>query len=132
MQKNTGSDTATEGIRVQVYPEYLPEQSSPEQGRFVFSYRIVITNEGDKWAKLVARHWIIINAEGDREDVEGPGVVGFTPELFPGESFEYASSTPLDTSWGTMEGTYSMMREDGEKFDAKIDRFYLVSSEVLA
>jgi ApaG protein len=115
-----------------VFPEYVPEQSSPELNRFVFSYRIVITNEGEKWAKLLARHWIIINAEGDREDVEGPGVVGFTPELYPGESFEYASSTPLNTNWGTMEGSFNMMREDGEKFDAKVNRFYLISSEVLA
>lgn len=132
MQNNTGSEIITEGIRVQVFPDYVPEQSNPELNRFVFSYRIVITNESERWAKLLSRHWIIINAEGDREDIEGPGVVGFTPELFPGESFEYASSTPLDTNWGTMEGSFSMSREDGEKFDAKVGRFYLVSSEVLA
>jgi ApaG protein len=132
MQNNTGSDSVTEGIRVQVLPEYIPEQSNPELNRFVFSYRVVITNEGDRWAKLLSRHWIIINEEGDREEVEGPGVVGYTPELYPGESFEYSSSTPLDTKWGTMEGFYKMMREDGEKFDAKIERFYLVSSQVLA
>jgi ApaG protein len=132
MHNNTGSDTVTEGVRIQVYPEYVSEQSSPEANRFIFAYRIVITNEGDRWAKLVARHWMIINAEGDQEDIEGPGVVGYTPELFPGESFEYSSSAPLDTNWGTMEGSFSMIREDGEKFDAKISRFYLVSSEVLA
>jgi ApaG protein len=132
MHNNTGSDTVTEGVRIQVYPEYVSEQSSPETNRFIFAYRIVITNEGDRWAKLVARHWMIINAEGDQEDIEGPGVVGYTPELFPGESFEYSSSAPLDTNWGTMEGSFSMIREDGEKFDAKISRFYLVSSEVLA
>ena len=132
MENNTGSDTVTEGIRVQVFPEYVSEQSNPELNRFVYSYRIVITNEGDRWAKLLARHWIIINADGDREDVEGPGVVGFTPELYPGESFEYSSSCPLDTNWGTMEGSFKMMREEGEKFDAKVSRFYLVSSKVMA
>lgn len=132
MQKNTSSDTVTEGIRIQVFPEYVTEQSNPEINRFIFSYRVVITNEGDRWAKLLSRHWVIINAEGDRSDVDGPGVVGFTPELYAGESFEYASSTPLDTNWGTMEGEFNMMREEGEKFDAKIGRFYLVSAEVLA
>lgn len=132
MQNNTGSETTTEGIRVQVFPEYVPVQSNPELNRFVFSYRVVITNVGDRWAKLLSRRWLIINAEGDSQEVDGPGVVGFTPELYPGESFDYASSTPLDTSWGTMEGSYNMMREDGEKFDAKISRFYLVSSTVLA
>lgn len=132
MENNTGSDTITEGIRIQVSPEYVPEQSNPELNRFVYSYRIVITNDGERWAKLLARQWIIINAEGDREDVEGPGVVGFTPELYPGESFEYSSSCPLDTNWGTMEGSFKMMREDGEKFDAKVGRFYLVSSKVMA
>src|SRR5437899_1864572 len=104
MQNNTGSDSVTEGIRVQVIPEYIPEQSNPELNRFVFAYRVVITNEGDRWAKLLSRHWIIINDAGDREEIEGPGVVGYTPELYPGESFDYSSSTPLDTKWGTMEG----------------------------
>ena len=132
MQNNTGSDTVTEGIRIQVFPEYIPEQSSPELNRFVFGYRIIITNQGERWAKLLSRHWVIINAEGGQSEVEGPGVVGFTPELYSGESFEYSSSTPLDTNWGTMEGSFGMTREDGEKFDAKIGRFYLVSSQVLA
>ncbi len=132
MENNTSSDITTEGLRVQVFPEYLEEQSNPELNRFVFTYRVVITNDGERWAKLVARHWIIINAEGDREDVEGPGVVGFTPELYPGESFEYSSSCPIDTGWGTMEGSFKMIRDDGEKFEAKVGRFYLVSSKVMA
>ena len=67
MQNNTGSDSVTEGIHVQVIPEYIPEQSNPELNRFVFAYRVVITNEGDRWAKLLSRHWIIINDAGDRE-----------------------------------------------------------------
>ncbi len=132
MQNTTSSDTITGGIRVQVFPEYIPEQSNPDLNRFSFSYRIVITNEGSEWAKLISRHWVIINSDGDREEVEGPGVVGYTPELSPGESFEYSSVCPINTGWGTMEGTYHMIREDGSMFDVKIARFYLVSSEVLA
>jgi ApaG protein len=126
------SDTTTDGIRIRVYPDYIPEQSSPEALRFSFSYRVVITNESDSKVKLLTRHWLIINADGDQEKAEGPGVVGYTPEIEPGGSFEYSSYCPLNTSWGTMEGSYTMMREDGEKFDVKIGRFYLVSDEVLA
>jgi len=132
MQNNTASVTITDDIKVEVFPEYLPEQSEPEKNRYFFSYRVLITNLSNKSVRLISRHWIIINADGDREDVEGPGVVGYLPELNPGESFEYSSSCPMDTEWGTMEGTYTFMREDGEKFKAKIGRFYLVSSKVTA
>lgn len=125
MNNNPNSEAITQGIKIQVEPEYVPEQSSPELGKYLFAYRVTLTNEGDKWAKLISRHWIIINADGDREDVEGPGVVGYTPELSPGESFEYTSFCTLNTNWGTMEGTYQMIREDGEMFDAEIARFYL-------
>ena len=82
--------------------------------------------------RLLSRQWIIINAEGDRQDVEGPGVVGYLPEMAPGESFEYTSSCPIDTNWGTMEGSYTFMEEDGNKIKAAIGRFYLVSDEVTA
>lgn len=123
----TNSDTTTEGIRIEVFPEYIPEQSLPEQNQFSFSYKIKITNIGDLWAKLVARKWVIINSEGEQETVEGPGVVGYYPELNPGESFEYRSYCPLNTSWGTMEGEFYLLRNDGTKFIAKISRFYLTS-----
>lgn len=127
-----GSDTTTEMVRIQVFPEYIPEQSSPEINRFSFSYRVIISNLGMAKVKLLSRHWLIINADGDQEKVEGPGVVGYTPELEAGESFEYSSHCPINTNWGTMEGSYTMMRADGEKFEAMIERFYLVSDEVLA
>jgi ApaG protein len=125
MNNSPNSEATTQGIKIQVEPEYVPEQSSPELGKFLFAYRVTITNEGEKWAKLISRHWIIINADGDREDVEGPGVVGYTPELSPGESFEYTSFCTLNTNWGTMEGSYQMIRENGATFDVDIARFYL-------
>jgi ApaG protein len=125
MNHQGSSEAVTEGIRVEVYPEFIPEQSIPEESKYVFAYRVVITNESDKWAKLLSRRWIIINADGDREDVEGPGVVGYTPELEPGESFEYTSFCPLNTNWGTMEGSFKMILKNGETFDARIARFYL-------
>jgi ApaG protein len=125
MSNQGNSETTTEGIRVEVYPEFIPEQSIPSESKFVFAYKVVITNEGDTKAKLLSRRWIIINSDGDREDVEGPGVVGYTPELEPGESFEYTSFCPLNTNWGTMEGAFRMVRDSGEQFDAAIARFYL-------
>ena len=132
MQNNISSDTITQGIRIQVFPEYRHDQSSPEENQFMFSYRVLITNESDRWVKLLSRHWTIINAEGDKQDIDGPGVVGYIPEFNPGESFEYSSSTPIDTNWGTMEGYYTFMYDDGIKFIAEIGRFYLVSAEVTA
>ena len=125
MSNQGNSETTTEGIRVEVYPEFIPEQSIPSESKYVFAYKVVITNEGDTRAKLLSRRWIIINADGDREDVDGPGVVGYTPELEPGESFEYTSFCPLNTNWGTMEGSFRMVRDNGEQFDAAIARFYL-------
>lgn len=132
MLKNTGSDTTTNNIRIQVFPEYLQDQSNPDQRQFFFSYRVLITNNSTHSVRLLSRQWIIINAEGDRQDVEGPGVVGYLPDLAPGESFEYTSSCPIDTNWGTMEGSYTFMEEDGNKFKADIGRFYLVSDQVTA
>ena len=125
MAQSGSSETVTEGIRVEVYPEFIPEQSIPTEDKYVFAYKVVITNESSRRARLVSRRWVIINADGDREDVEGPGVVGYTPELEPGESFEYTSFCPLNTSWGTMEGAFSMIAENGEEFDVQVARFYL-------
>ncbi|RMH04422.1 MAG: Co2+/Mg2+ efflux protein ApaG [Planctomycetota bacterium] len=119
------SDVVTEGIRVRVGAQYLPDQSDPDAGRFCFVYRVVISNEGDRWAQLCSRHWIIRDADNEVEEVHGAGVVGFQPALNPGESFDYVSGCPLRTSWGTMEGWFEMVREDGSRFRARIGRFFL-------
>jgi ApaG protein len=129
MNSRYTSDKTTNGIRVQVFPEYIPEQSLPEENKFLFAYKIKITNNGSRAAKLLTRHWIIINANGESEEVKGPGVVGYQPYLNPDESFEYTSYCPLNTSWGTMEGSYRFIAEDEEEFDAEIGRFYLVSMQ---
>jgi ApaG protein len=123
------SDTTTDGIRVGATAYYLPEESDPEQQKNVFGYTIVIANHGDTAAQLLSRHWIIIDGHGRREEVRGPGVVGETPRLEPGQAFKYQSFCPLRTSWGTMEGTYRMKRDDGAEFDAAIGRFFLRKSE---
>jgi ApaG protein len=125
------SDTTTNGIRVRVKSTYLPELSSPREQRYHFAYRITITNEGTETAQLVSRHWIITDAEGDVQEVQGPGVVGEQPVLEPGGSFEYTSYCPLKTNVGTMHGTYQMVRTGGEGFDARIAPFTLAVPNAL-
>jgi ApaG protein len=128
MSINLHSDTVTHGIRVVADAKYVPERSHPDEGYYFFSYKITIKNEGSEPARLLSRHWIIINATGDRDEVRGPGVIGQHPLLSPGESFEYTSFCPLNTEWGTMEGTYRMQRENGDEFDIDIGRFYLTTT----
>lgn len=126
MQKLTTEQQTTEGIEIEVESTYVPEQSDPEKQNYFFSYTIRITNKGDKPAKLVSRHWIITDGFGRVREVEGPGVVGNQPRLEPGESFEYTSYCPLPTPTGTMSGSYTMTRDDGESFKARIPQFFLV------
>lgn len=129
------SDTTTAGIRVQAAAEYLaqdklpPEFAAVETGdkqHFVFRYQVTMTNVGQQTARLLTRHWIIVDGEGRREDVRGRGVVGEFPKLLPGESHSYVSYCPLVTKWGTMEGTYTFEHEDGKRFTVAIGRFFLV------
>ncbi len=118
-------------IEVSPIPQYLPEQSSEADNRFVFAYTITIKNTGLVTAKLISRHWIIKNAMNETQEVRGPGVVGEHPVLKPGESFEYTSGCALDTPVGTMEGSYQMEAEDGTQFDATIPCFILAQPRVL-
>ena len=124
---NPNSDITTEGIRIEVTPEFIPERSEPDKKLFFFIYNIRMTNNSDENLQLLSRYWLIINADGDENEVKGEGVVGQFPYLKPGQFFEYSSFTPLDTDWGTMEGYYTFERDNGEKIDAKVGRFYLTS-----
>jgi ApaG protein len=119
------SEEITKGIRIQVKPHYSEEHSNQDDHEYVFSYQIKIQNESNQKVKLHSRKWIIINGDGHREDVSGSGVVGQTPNINPGDFFEYTSFCRLTTSWGTMEGSYEMHTEDDGFFDAKVGRFYL-------
>jgi ApaG protein len=125
------SDTTTRGIRVQVRTQYLAERSSPRDNQYLFAYHIRIANEGDETAQLVSREWVINDADGHIERVQGPGVVGETPVLAPGEAFEYTSFCPLKTAVGAMQGTYQMVTASGEAFDAVIAPFTLAIPHAL-
>ena len=125
------SEASTEGVVVTVEPRYHAERSSPLERYWFFTYTVTITNSGEYSVQLVSRHWIITNATGHVEHVRGPGVVGETPVLQPGQSFTYTSACPLPTSLGSMEGTYEMEREDGRRFDVAIAPFTLVDPSEL-
>jgi len=119
------SEAVTRGVRVLVQSEYAENQSRPSQNQWFFLYTVTISNEGAEPVQLLTRHWMITDGTGHVEEVRGPGVVGKQPKLQPGESFEYTSGCPLTTAFGVMEGTYQMVSESGEHFDAKIAPFTL-------
>lgn len=112
-------------IEVAVKTHYIDAQSAPEQSRYVFAYTVTIRNTGRLAAKLLTRHWIINDANGNVQEVHGEGVVGEQPYLRPGESFEYTSGTVIETPVGSMEGSYQMLTDDGVPFDADIPAFTL-------
>jgi ApaG protein len=137
MTNSPHSDLTTDGIRIHAAAEYLPQENVPpefhvaeldQKKQFVFRYKITMTNTGSAPARLLSRHWVIVDGEGRREEVRGRGVVGEFPHLAPGESYSYVSFCPLATSWGTMEGTYTFERDDSSRFQVKVGRFYLVPS----
>ena len=118
----------TRGIRVEVRPLFLEDQSSPTEGRFVWAYRVHIENRGRETVQLLRRTWRITDAHGRVQHVHGAGVVGEQPILEPGEAFEYTSGTPLDTPSGFMAGQYHFVATaSGEPFDAEIPLFSLDS-----
>lgn len=115
----------TYAIDVEVDTRYLDEQSRPDDHRYVFAYTITIRNSGRVPARLLARHWVITDANGKVEEVRGEGVVGEQPWLRPGEHFRYTSGAILDTAVGSMRGSYRMLADDGHHFDAPISPFTL-------
>ena len=118
-------------IEVRVETRYLPEQSDPEQHRYAFSYRVHIHNSGGLSAQLLSRHWVITDGDGHTQEVRGAGVIGQQPSLEPGEDYSYNSGTLLTTPVGSMHGSYQMIAEDGQHFDAPISPFCLAVPGVL-
>ncbi|GAB4470793.1 MAG: Co2+/Mg2+ efflux protein ApaG [Burkholderiaceae bacterium] len=116
---------------VSVQPRFVPEQSDPAHGRYVFAYTVTVRNTGAVAAQLVSRHWIITDGEGRVHEVRGLGVVGEQPLLAPGEVFEYTSGCPLETPVGTMRGSYQCVADDGTHFEAAIPEFVLSVPRVL-
>ncbi|MBA3487818.1 MAG: Co2+/Mg2+ efflux protein ApaG [Lysobacter sp.] len=118
-------------IDIQVTTRYLDDESEPDKGRYVFAYTIRIHNSGPAAARLLSRRWLISDANGKVQQVEGEGVVGEQPWLRPGDGFEYTSGAVLGTSVGTMQGSYTMVADDGTRFDAPIPQFILAVPRTL-
>ncbi len=118
-------------IQVNVETRYIEDQSNPEQNYYVFAYTITIRNKGEQAAQLLTRHWVITDSNHKVQEVRGDGVVGEQPILKPGEQFVYTSGTMLETSVGTMKGSYQMEADDGSQFDAAIEEFVLSTPRVL-
>jgi ApaG protein len=118
-------------ISVLVETAYLEDQSAPQSQRFVFGYTITIRNDGAVPAKLLTRHWIITDADGNQQEVRGEGVVGEQPRLKPGQGFRYSSGAVLQTPVGAMQGSYQMIGDDGLHFEAPIPPFRLAMPGLL-
>ena len=125
-------DRTTRCNRIEVQPFYLEDQSTPDQGHFVWAYRVKIENVGLEPVQLLNRYWKITDAFGRVKEVRGPGVVGEQPRLDPGEMFEYTSGTPLSTPSGIMAGTYEMTTDDGDSFPVEVPAFSLDSPHELS
>ncbi len=118
-------------IDIKVQPAYLENQSDPDNNHYVFSYTVTIKNTGDTAARLLTRHWIITDGDGQVQEVKGDGVIGEQPHLNPGEGFQYTSGTFMNTPFGTMQGSYQMVTDNGEHFDAPVPTFTLSAPNTL-
>lgn len=125
------TDQADYDIHISVDTSYIEDQSDPLSERYVFSYTITIHNAGNSAAKLINRHWVITDANGDVQEVRGEGVVGEKPHLKPGEAFRYTSGTVMQTPVGSMRGSYEMLTDDDDTFDVEIPMFTLSIPGVL-
>jgi ApaG protein len=117
-------------VEISVVTQYIAERSRPGTSWF-YAYTITMTNRGTTSCKLLSRHWIITDGLGNEEEVRGPGVVGETPHLDPDQSFSYTSACPLPTPSGSMRGTYQMVNDNGDAFDAEITQFALMQEQNL-
>jgi len=120
----------TRSVTITVRPEYLEDQSKPDENHYVWAYHIRIENHGTRTVQLLTRYWRIVDSTGRTQEVRGPGVVGEQPVLHPGESFEYSSGTPLSTPSGIMVGSYQMTTDGGDKFEVAIPAFSLDSPHI--
>jgi ApaG protein len=117
-------------IIVEANSEYIPAQSNPVKEEYFFSYNIKIINNSNQRAKLLSRYWHITDGLGNSEDIHGPGVVGKTPRIRPGESFSYTSFCPIKTPIGSMEGSFRLVNEDKSEFEVEVKKFKLIAHQI--
>lgn len=112
-------------IQVHTFPQYEPEHSRSAEGKYFYSYKIRIHNVKGESCQLISRRWLITDANGQKQEVVGDGVIGQQPVLDQGEEFTYTSGCMLETPIGTMEGYYIMRTSDGLEFKTPIEPFLL-------
>ncbi len=117
----------TRDVVVRVEPDYLHEQSSPSEHRFIWAYTVEIENQTQQDLQVVERFWKIADSHGQVQEVRGAGVVGEQPILKPGEVFRYTSGAPLTAPSGMMLGNYYVQTPEGERFSVEIPAFLLDS-----
>ena len=118
-------------IEISVETTYLSSESIPEENKYYFLYTVSIKNNSKNGAKLLSWHWIIKDDNGKTQDVKGEGVIGEQPHIEPGEEFQYTSGTMIETSLGTMKGSYQMIDDDDNYFDALIPEFVLTVPRII-
>ncbi len=121
----------TRGVRVDVVPAYMGQSLPQHPGMHVFTYNVTITNQSEQTVQLLRRHWYITDGHGRVEEVQGEGVIGKRPTIPPGGSHNYSSYCPMKFEIGSMRGSYQMVTDDGEKFDAEIPSFTLSVPNIL-
>lgn len=120
-------ESKTRDVIVRVEPEFLSEQSSAADNRFIWAYTVEIENKSTEDLQVVKRYWKIADRNGQVQEVCGEGVVGEMPMLKPGETFRYTSGAPLSAPSGVMMGSYGMKTVAGEEYDVAIPAFSLDS-----
>ncbi|HEX3484912.1 MAG TPA: Co2+/Mg2+ efflux protein ApaG [Micropepsaceae bacterium] len=117
----------TRDIKIAVEPDFLEDQSEPDENRYLWSYRVTIENKSKSAVQLLSRYWRITDARGRIREIRGEGVIGEQPVIAPGRAYEYTSGAPLETASGFMTGTYHMRASTGESFEVGIPMFALES-----
>ena len=118
----------TDGVMVRVEPQFLPDESEPNEHHFVWAYTIEIENRSRETVQLMTRFWRITDENGVTQEVHGAGVIGQQPVIPPGQSFRYTSAAPLAAPSGMMMGAYSMVRLDhGDALEVAVPAFALES-----
>ena len=123
-------EAETRGVAIRVRPSFLPDQSDPDERRWTWAYHIDIENRSAETVQLISRHWVITDGAGRVEEVKGPGVIGEQPTIRPGQIYSYASGCPLPTPSGMMAGSYQMVTDAGDRFEAAIPAFSLDTPDV--
>ena len=115
----------TRDILVRVVATYAAEQSDPEEGEYIWIYTVEIENHGRETVELTSHHWVVIDAMNRSEESSGEGVAEEQPELKAGEAFRYSQTATLRTVSGSMRGSFQLVTEAGESFEAEVPEFSL-------